>query len=261
MKIAIIGAGNMGGSIARGIAAAQLAEVRVANPSQAKLDALKHDCPAITVCADNIEAARGADIVLLAVKPWVVPAVVEEIKPELDYSHQAVASVAAGISTADLAAMLAKDGAEPPVYYIIPNTAIAHAQSMTFIARRNGAETLDAAVLEIFNALGTAMLVEERLMGAGTALASCGIAYVLRYIRAMEEGGVQLGFYPRDARNIVLATMQGAISLLQNGDSHPEAEIDKVTTPGGMTIRGLNAMEEAGFTHAVISGLLASLKK
>ena len=261
MRIAIIGAGNMGGSIARGLAAKELAEVCVANPSIPKLNAIRTDYPQIETYTDNKSAIFGADIVILAVKPWLVPTVINEIKPVLDYERQLIASVAAGISSDDIAEMLSKDGTEPAIYCIIPNTAIRNCESMTFITARNSTSVLDAKILEIFNALGHSLLIEERLMGAGTALASCGIAYVLRYIRAMEEGGVQLGFYPADARRIVMQTMLGAVSLLKNGVSHPEIEIDKVTTPGGMTIKGLNAMEAAGFTNAVISGLLSSLKK
>jgi len=93
------------------------------------------------------------------------------------------------------------------------------------------------------------------------ALASCGIAYVMRYIRAASEGGVELGMYASDAKKIVMQTMLGAVKLLESTGNHPEAEIDKVTTPGGITIRGLNAMEANGFTTAVIEGLKASVKK
>jgi pyrroline-5-carboxylate reductase len=111
----------------------------------------------------------------------------------------------------------------------------------------------------ILRELGDAMLVEERLMNAGMVLASCGIAYALRYIRAASEGGVQLGFRAAEAQHIVAQTLRGAASLLERPNAHPEAEIDRVTTPGGLTIRGLNAMEQAGFTNAVIRGLLAAL--
>ena len=119
---------------------------------------------------------------------------------------------------------------------------------------------MDAQLLAVFKELGDAMLVEERLMNAGMALASCGIAYVMRYVRAATEGGVELGFYAKDAQRIIMQTMKGAVELLAAGGAHPEAEIDKVTTPGGLTIRGLNAMEEAGFTTSVIKGLRASVK-
>ncbi len=129
---------------------------------------------------------------------------------------------------------------------------------MTFITSVRSTPELDARLLAMFKELGDAMLVEERLLNSGMALASCGIAYVMRYIRAMTEGGVELGFYAEDAKRIVMQTMLGAVNLLEASGSHPEAEIDRVTTPGGITIKGLNAMEEAGFTASVVKGLRAS---
>ena len=129
---------------------------------------------------------------------------------------------------------------------------------MTFIAGKNTTTEIDAEILAIFQEMGEAMLVEERLIPAGMALASCGIAYAMRYIRAATEGGVELGMYARDAQHVVEQTLKGAVALLQANGSHPETEIDRVTTPGGITIRGLNAMEENGFTNSVIKGLKAS---
>ena len=131
---------------------------------------------------------------------------------------------------------------------------------MTFVASARASKEQDELILSLFNELGLAMKVEERLMGAGTALASCGIAYAMRYIRAATEGGVELGFYAKDAQQIVQQTLKGAVDLLVATGSNPEAEIDKVTTPGGITIKGLNEMEHAGFTSSVIRGLKASAK-
>ena len=130
------------------------------------------------------------------------------------------------------------------------------AQYDAAVALADSGKTAEAAIA--FGELGDAMWVEERLMGAGMALASCGIAYAMRYVRAATEGGVELGMYARDAQRIVAQTLKGAVALLQANQSHPEQEIDKVTTPGGITIRGLNAMEQAGFTNSVVQGLKAS---
>ena len=132
---------------------------------------------------------------------------------------------------------------------------------MTFIASARTTAEQDVALVEIFDELGKAMLVEEGLIPAGTSLASCGIAYALRYIRAAMEGGVELGMRADDAKHIVMQTLRGAVDILEANDSHPEAEIDRVTTPGGLTIKGLNAMEAAGFTPSVIEGLRASTKR
>ena len=131
---------------------------------------------------------------------------------------------------------------------------------MTFVVPVAATEGQTAAVSSVFGAVGHTIVTEERLLAAGTTLASCGIAYAMRYVRAAAEGGVELGFRADEATAIVLQTVRGAVELLQAGGGHPEAAIDKVTTPGGVTIRGLNEMEHAGFTSAVIRGLKAGLK-
>lgn len=305
MKIAIIGAGNMGGAIARGLAQSSLSSVAapvsspvpasssasstvassasaasfassaadsycpadgpvafyelvVSNPSRQKLEALQTEYPAVQITQSNVEAVRGADLVLLAVKPWKMEEVACELKPVLDYRTQMVASVAGGVGLADLSALFRHNDMLPPLFYVMPNTAVAVRQSMTFVAAQGASEEQTATVVDLFRLLGEAMLVEERLMDGGMALASCGIAFAMRYIRAAMEGGVELGFYPNEAKQIVMQTLSGAVELLRSTGSHPEAEIDRVTTPGGITIRGLNEMEHAGFTDSVIRGLRAA---
>lgn len=257
MKIAIIGAGNMGGATALGLAHSQhmdAKDITVSNPSRGKLDVIKAESPQINVTQDNIVCVSEADMVILAVKPWKIEDVAREIATHLKSGNVIIGSMAAGISTEKIENLFGQH----PIYLIIPNTAIAVRESMTFIAGKNTTSEQDAQVLSIFRNLGEAMMVEERLIGAGMALASCGIAYAMRYVRAATEGGVELGMYARDAQHIVEQTLKGAVALLQANSSHPEQEIDRVTTPGGITIRGLNAMEENGFTNSVIKGLKAS---
>lgn len=265
MKIAIIGAGNMGGAVARGLAKGSLvkrSDIYISNPSISKLEALRAEFPDINTTTDNCSVVANADIVILAVKPWIVESVVNEIKPVLDYSRQAVGSMVGGLGIAQLSEWLDKgDGALPATYIIIPNTAIATMSSMTFISSARSSTDEDNRLLAIFSELGDAMLIDEGVMPAATSLASCGIAYALRYIRAAMEGGVELGFRADAAKHIVMQTLRGAVDILAANNSHPEAEIDRVTTPGGLTIKGLNAMEAAGFTHSVIEGLRASTKR
>ena len=189
----------------------------------------------------------------------MVKGVIDEIKEELDYSKQTIVNMAASIKLDQLEAWLISGGDVPAICQAIPNIGIAHRQSMTFLSPNDKAAANPKPVLDIFNALGKTMVVDEDLLGAGTAMAGCGIAYVLRFIRAASEAGVELGFKADDAKDIVLQTIKGAGSLLAGG-SHPEAEIDKVTTPGGMTIKGLNTLEANGFTNAVIEGFKGSLK-
>lgn len=234
------------------------ADISVANPTAQKLEHFALQGASVTT--DNKTAAEGADIVIIAVKPWLVEQVVNELKPVLNYTRQTVITVAAGISGSQFTAWLKKDDTVPQTFIVIPNTAIAVLASMTFIVLVNATADTTAIVKALFDNVGQTMVTDERHLSAGMTLASCGIAYAMRYVRAAAEGGVELGFKADMAKDIVLQTMKGAVELLQANGNHPEAEIDKVCTPGGLTIRGLNEMEHAGFTSAVIRGLKAAAK-
>lgn len=259
MKVAIIGAGNMGGAIARGLAKGTIIreeDICVSNPSRGKLDALVAEFPALQVTHSNVEAAAGADVVVLAVKPWYIEQVVKELP--LDASRQILVSVAAGISFEQFEAWV---GAEMTVFRIIPNTAISQLESMTLIASHNASGEQEQQMLDIFNEMGLAMLIPEKQMAATTALTSCGIAYVLKYIQAAMQAGIELGVYPKDAQRMVAQSVKGAAALILNNDTHPAVEIDKVTTPGGITIRGINELEHEGFSSAVIKAMKVSCVK
>lgn len=262
MKIAIIGAGNIGSALAFGLAQGKLVrkeDICISNPHPGKLERIREREPEIRTTTSNPACIQGADVVVLAVKPWIVQSVADELKPLLDYEKQIVCSMVGGLGLADLKELFVRDGQAPALYYLIPNTAIATRQSMTFLASAGATPEQDEALLAVFKELGDAMLVEEKLMNGGMVLASCGIAFALRYLHANVQGGVQLGFRPADAQRIVAQTLVGAASLMDAPGAHPEEEIDKVTTPGGLTIRGLNAMERKGFTASVLEGIQASL--
>ena len=251
----------MGGAMADGFiksGAVKPADISVANPTAQKLEHFALQGASVTT--DNKTAAEGADIVIIAVKPWLVEQVVNELKPVLNYTRQTIITVAAGISGSQFTAWLKKDDAVPQTFIVIPNTAITVLASMTFIVPVNATADTTAIVKALFDNVGQIMVTDERHLSAGMTLASCGIAYAMRYVRAAAEGGVELGFKADMAKDIVLQTMKGAVELLQANGNHPEAEIDKVCTPGGLTIRGLNEMEHAGFTSAVIRGLKAAAK-
>lgn len=261
MKIAIIGAGEMGSAFATGLLKGDIFkpdDITVANPHENKLEKFAHLGASVTT--DNKAAIADADYVTIVVKPNVVKTVIDDIKPALDYNSQSIINMAASIDIAHLRDWLKEDGKVPDIFQALPNIGIAERASMTFISPSAQAKEHLAKVEDIFNDVGRTLVVNENLLSAGTALSGCGIAYVMRFVRAASEAGVELGFKADDAKNVVLQTMQGAISLLQANGSNPEAEIDKVTTPGGMTIKGLNAMEQAGFTNAVIQGFKGSLK-
>jgi len=261
MKISVIGAGAMGGSLVEGLLKGetfQPADITVADPDERKLEHFAKKGASVT--SENVVAAQGSDIVTVVVKPWLVESVIDEIKDVLDYEHQLLIVIAAGIKSAQLNEWLndRKDGIIP-YFLVIPNIAIAQKESMTFIVPVGASEAQTKKVKKIFDELGGSLVTEERLLPSGTTLASCGIAYAMRYIRASVEGGVELGFKASDAEKIVLQTVKGAVELLQSTGQHPEAAIDQVTTPGGVTIKGLNEMEHAGFTSAVIRGLKAGV--
>ncbi|WP_291590444.1 pyrroline-5-carboxylate reductase [Bacteroides sp.] len=256
MKIAIIGAGNMGGSIARGLTKGSMIEdldIIVSNPSVDKLKKLRNEYLGLSITQDNAEAATGADIVVLAVKPWLVEPVMRELKLK---SKQILISVAAGISFEELAHYVVAP--EMPMFRLIPNTAISELESMTLVAARNTNDEQDKFILQLFSEMGTVMLIPEDKITAATALASCGIAYVLKYVQAAMQAGIEMGIRPKDAMTMVAQSLKGAAALILNNDTHPSVEIDKVTTPGGITIKGINELEHNGFTSAIIQAMKAS---
>lgn len=258
MKIAIIGAGAMGGAIAEGLIRCEAVEnenITVADPS-AETRKRFADL-GITATPSNQLAAGGADVVMVVVKPWLVEQVLRDLKGVLDLERQTLVVVAAGVKSADIAAWTGASA----FFLAIPNIAIAQLQSVTFLVPSAATEPQRTEQMKgLFDLLGTTFLTDEQHLAAGTTLASCGIAYAMRYIRAAAEGGVELGFRADDAKRIVMQTLRGAVELLDATGLHPEAAIDLVTTPGGVTIRGLNEMEHAGFTSAVIRGLKAGAK-
>lgn len=257
MRIAVIGAGNMGGAIARGLAKGTIAkasDIIVSNPSQGKLDRLKAEFPDMSVTHDNRKAAEGADMVILAVKPWLM----KEVTSALHWTDsQILVSAAAAVTFNELAAFAGET--RLPMFRIIPNTAISELASMTLIASRNATPDQERLLLDIFSEMGLAMLIPEEKIAATTSLASCGIAYALKYIQAGMQAGIELGVYPKDGMRMVAQSLKGAAELILNNDTHPAAEIDKVCTPGGYTIRGINSMEHDGFTAAVINAMKASM--
>lgn len=252
MKIGIIGMGNMGGAIAKAFASqtASPIELWIADINTVATSAFKSVYQS-TVVSTNKELAKQVDIVILAVKPYLVEAVLGEIAPHVT-NDKLVVSIAAGV----LCEIYEKMLPETAVFRVIPNTAVSVNEAMNFVATTNGTAEQTQQIIQLFETTGKTLLIDEPLMSAATSLASCGIAYALRYLRAAGEGGVALGFSAEKAHVIVAQTMIGAAKLILENHTHPEAEIDKVCTPGGWTIKGLNAMEEAGFTNAVIKGLL-----
>lgn len=255
MKVAIIGAGNMGSAIAGGLAQGQFIsteQITVSNPSNEKLERLKASYPTIHITNNNVEAAMQADLIIVAVKPWLVESVIRPLKLK---KPQLLVSLAAGVSFEQLAHYA---NSELTMFRVIPNTAIEQQASMTVIAERNASTEQQQTILSIFSEMGRAMMLPENQMEAATALASCGLAYVMKYVQAAMQAGVESGLRPHEAMTLVAQSLEGAAQILLNTSTHPSLEIDKITTPGGLTIKGLNALEHEGFTSAVIKAMKAA---
>jgi pyrroline-5-carboxylate reductase len=254
MKITVIGSGNIGSAFVTGLLNSLSIEPKNIVLTDINRDVLAaYAAKGVTTMQNNAEAVQSADIVALCVKPYLVRAVIEELLPALS-AKTLLVSFAAGISLNQLSLFAGKR----PLFRVIPNTAMAVNQSMTCMAAENTTPEQDQTILDLFGQVGKAIKIEESLMNAATVIASCGTAFALRYLRAATTAGVETGFRPRVAEAMIAQTMLGAAALIAASGNHPEQEIDKVTTPKGITIKGLNEMEHAGFSSAVMQGILAA---
>ena len=257
-KIAIIGGGNLGQAIAKGIVNSNIVTASNLTVTRRRVNLIQNlKDIGINTIADNKEAAANADIVFLGVKPYQIQQIIEEIGSVVK-EGTIIISLATGVDSVSIENYFGK---ELPVYRAMPNTAIAIGESMTCISSHNATEEQDKTVLTLFEQVGQALIIPEELMASATVLAACGIAFALRFVRAATQGGIEIGFGSDLALQIAAQTVKGAADLLIKAGSHPEQEIDKVTTPRGVTISGLNEMEHQGFSSSLIKGLLTSFNK
>lgn len=257
--IAIIGAGNLGIAIYKGIQKGGLLDdnkLILTKRDTSEIDQYKSDV--VTVSQDNIQAAKEAQIIILAVQPAQLTGILLEIKPFLKEGSHTLISVVTAIEISKIEKIV---GTNIPVVRSMPNTAVAVLKSMTCIAANEAAKSELSTVQMIFNCVGTTMIIHEELMQAATVVCASGIAFWMRFIRATTQGGVQLGFDAEDAQKIAVQTCLGAATLLEELETHPEKEIDRVTTPKGCTISGLNEMEHNGLSSALIKGLVTSYER
>lgn len=252
MNIAIIGGGNLGVAIAKGIREEDPnASVGI---SRRKVTLIKHlEAHNIIVESNNTKLIENAKLVIIAVKPDQLEEVLHEINPVL--KQQIIVSVVTGKSLEFIRHALPNATC---IFRAMPNIAISQKQSMTCLAHQDANVNQQQQVISLFDKLGETVFIEEEMMDGATVLSACGIAFAMRYIRASMQGGIQIGFDSETALKIAAQTVKGAASLLLNESTHPEKEIDKVTTPQGCTIAGLNEMEHKGFSSALIKGLLTS---
>ncbi len=252
-NIGIIGAGNIGMAIAKG-----LIKQKVIKPSQLYLSRKRNGLLAqqeregFTV-TDNHTLVSKCDMIILAVLPGQARDVILDLKELFAGGNKLLVSVVSAVSIKELQEWTA---GKAGVVRIMPNTAVEYAASMTCIAGEE--EQTVKLVKSLFDPLGQTMVIKEQLMPAATILAACGIAFFLRFIRAVSQGGIQIGFHAEEAGKIAAQTALGAAELLMQTDNHPELEIDRVTTPMGCTISGLNEMEHFGLSSAMIKGIVKS---
>ena len=258
-KLAILGAGNIGSSIARGLVESgsfAAGDTILTRRNIHLLDDLAKQ--GFVIEPDNARAVQAADIVIAAVEPQQMNELLTEIAPTLDPKKHTVVSVVSDVSIADIRGVV---GDKVAVVRAMPNTAIAIRESMTCLASENRDGAAIAVAKSVFETVGRIRIIDEEQMIAATALGACGVAFFLRAIRSASQGGIEIGFHADDALAIAAQTARGAASLVLNMNHHPEYEIDKVTTPRGCTIAGLNQMEHAGFSSAMIRGIVTSAEK
>jgi pyrroline-5-carboxylate reductase len=258
-KIAIIGGGNLGTAIAEGLIGSGFCtaeSITITKRNTATLQAFA--AKGFSVHSDNKKAVAESDVIILAVKPYNYATILEEIKADLHPEKHMLISVITGVWLNHLQEAV---GMQMPLFRAMPNTAIAIRESITCLCH-SGATTQQADYVKIlFDQLGKTVTIDEQLMDAATVLGACGTAFAMRYIRANIQGGIEIGFDANTASLIVAQTVKGAAQLLLETGSHPEKEIDKVTTPKGCTIAGLNEMEHQGFSSSMIKGISASYQK
>ncbi len=257
-KIAIIGGGNLGTAIAEGLIKSgfsQPADIIITKRNTASLQELKEK--GVQVSSDNSEAVLLSELVILAVKPYQVKEVLTGVKNQLTPGHILV-SVLTGVLISEIEEIIQ---IKAPVFRAMPNTAIAIQESMTCLSHSNAGADDIQYVNDLFSQVGIVTSIDESLMDAATVLGACGTAFAMRYIRANIQGGIEIGFNAATANLIAAQTVKGAAELLLQKGTHPEQEIDKVTTPKGCTIAGLNEMEHQGFSSSLIKGISTSYLK
>jgi pyrroline-5-carboxylate reductase len=258
-RIAIIGGGNLGAAIAEGLIKSKFVTPQLITVTRRNTDALAAlKNSGVQVTSDNAEAIRNSDVIIVALKPYNVKEVLSDLKVHFEAQKHIVISVVTGVYLKDLAQII-----DPgvPIFRAMPNTAIAIQESVTCLCQLGAKPEQVQYVTQLFDQLGITISIDEKLMDAATVLGACGIAYALRFIRASTQGGIEIGFDARTANLIAAQTVKGSAELLLKLNRHPEEEIDKVTTPKGCTIAGLNEMEHQGFSSSLIKGICASYNK
>lgn len=260
-RIAIIGGGNMGIALAKGILQTNWAKaehIMVAEPLKTRFEHIKGAVPGVRVSHSNIEAAESADIVVLSVKPQILLKVVDEVKPALKDS-KLVISVAAGITTGSIEK---RAGGKVPVVRAMPNIAALVREAATAICPGKYAtqEHMDSAK-HIFDSVGIVVEVEEDLMDAVTGLSGTGPMYVFQILEGLSDAGVKVGLSRETASTLAVQTLIGSSTLIQETKEHPAKLKDLVTSPGGTGISALHSLERNGLKALLIDAVEVAAEK
>jgi pyrroline-5-carboxylate reductase len=258
-RITIIGGGNLGTSIVKGLLKLKTYDsnnIIITEKRPARIQYLQQKGFNV-LDGNNLKAIKDSDMIIVSVKPQQIHEALDEIKSGINPEKQIVVSTVTGIGLS----VIEKQVGKVPLVRIMPNTAIEILESMTCMSFLNTTPKQEASVISFFEQLGKALVIQEELMSAVTVLGACGVAFALRFLRAATQGGIEIGFGAELSQLITAQTVKGAAQLILENNSHPEKEIDKVTTPQGITISGLNEMEHQGFSSALIKGLITSFNK
>ncbi len=258
-RIAILGAGNIGLSIARGLLrSGQFAPVNLSLTRRRTHLLSEIRETGVCVMKENARAVAASDVIIICVEPQQIDGVLREIGPVLESGRHMVISVVTGVKISHIEQIT---GTGIPIVRAMPNIAISVGESMTCLATNGIDDNALKIAGSLFDLVGNCLVINEEEMIAATAIGACGVAFFLRAIRAASQGGIEIGLQSAHALNIATQAAKGAASLLLSAGSHPEQEIDKVTTPKGCTIAGLNLMEYEGFSSAMIKGISLSAEK
>jgi pyrroline-5-carboxylate reductase len=258
-RIAVIGGGKMGEAIVAGLLAvgfADAADITVADPNTERAEVFS--AHGVTTVPDGHEVVADADIIILAVKPQVIDAAVAHLSAEIP-AGAIVVSIAAGITTARIESLLEADTA---VIRVMPNTPAMVGQGMSVVSA--GSEATPAqveTVREMFEALGRAIVIDERQQDAATAISGSGPAYVALFVDALARAGVRQGLSRDVAQALALQTLRGTVELIERTGTHPEVIIDAVSSPGGTTIAAIEALEASGLRSGVFDAVAAAVRR
>ncbi len=253
-RVGFLGSGNMGEALIRGMLQSGLVPAGAIAASDAQRDRLAHIAGqyGIRGVASNVDLVRESDVIVLAVKPQIMGAVIGEVAPEVD-AQKLLISIAAGVATGTIRAQL---GRPVRLIRVMPNTPALVLEGVTAIARAEGLAAGDLeAAQELFGAVGKAVLLDEDSLDAVTGLSGSGPAYIAIVIESLADGGVKMGLDRATAMTLAAQTVLGSAKLILETGAHPGQLKDMVSSPGGTTIAGIAALEEGGVRRTFINAV------